>query len=334
MHTDGLCALYDPSSSGSTAGAIQISKSVGMGGVNIPKDVQTIQESLNRIPIDQGGAQPPLKLDGIAGPKTNAAIQKFQIKHFGWSGADGRVDPGRQTLAKINEILDANAPMPGNAIYEPMARHLAESLIWIRAAQTNLSMASAVVDQPVGATDGGLFTFSRESRMALSNRHFGIDDQPAEQRAAELQWAAAVFRKMQMVFERPGGLWGVHVFDSDSAPDKSRLAYTYSGGFYQPGERDGIVRKDAIYANPAAFETFERPNIGGPFAIVHELAHFVGDMQGVNEIVDHSYGSPDHMKARLTSRQKLRNAECYANFAWEARHGRAPKGLNPKKCAL
>lgn len=38
------------------------------------------------------------------GPKTNGAIQSFQLKHFGWSGADGRVDPGRQTLAKLNEL--------------------------------------------------------------------------------------------------------------------------------------------------------------------------------------------------------------------------------------
>ena len=81
-----------------------ISASVGLNGVNRPDDVTTVQLLLNKVPTDQGGPAPPLVVDGICGPKTRAAIQKFQLHHFGWAGADGRVDPGQQTMAKLNQF--------------------------------------------------------------------------------------------------------------------------------------------------------------------------------------------------------------------------------------
>lgn len=88
-----------------------ISASVGLNGVNRANDVTTVQQLLNNVPKDKGGPQPLLVLDGICGPKTRGAIQAFQLHHFGWSGADGRVDPGHQTLAKLNEF-DTPTPKP------------------------------------------------------------------------------------------------------------------------------------------------------------------------------------------------------------------------------
>jgi len=83
----------------------QISASVGrMGGRNLPDDVRTVQELLNEVPATAGGPAPPLVPDSICGPKTIGAIQAFQLHHFGFSGADGRVDPGGRTLAKLNEF--------------------------------------------------------------------------------------------------------------------------------------------------------------------------------------------------------------------------------------
>jgi hypothetical protein len=80
-----------------------ISATVGRASANRHDDVVTVQELLNQVPPDEGGPQPVLTVDGLCGPKTNAAIQKFQLHHFGWGGADGRVEPGRQTIAKLNE---------------------------------------------------------------------------------------------------------------------------------------------------------------------------------------------------------------------------------------
>jgi hypothetical protein len=82
-----------------------------MGGKNHPDDVVTVQQLLNQVPPHQGGLPKPLDVDGLCGPKTIDAIQKFQLHHFGWKGADGRVDPGGPTLAKLNEF-DGLKPTP------------------------------------------------------------------------------------------------------------------------------------------------------------------------------------------------------------------------------
>jgi hypothetical protein len=39
-----------------------------------------------------------LGVDGKFGLITRGVIQAFQVKHFGWGGADSRVDPGKKTL--------------------------------------------------------------------------------------------------------------------------------------------------------------------------------------------------------------------------------------------
>lgn len=75
-----------------------------MGGANRRPDVATVQELLNRVSPSRGGPAPPLDVDGLCGPLTIRAIQEFQLHHFGWSGADGRVDPGRRTIRKLNEF--------------------------------------------------------------------------------------------------------------------------------------------------------------------------------------------------------------------------------------
>jgi hypothetical protein len=89
-----------------------ISASVGRLATNKSDDVFTIQELLNAVPAAEGGPTPPLELDGLSGPKTISAIQHFQLKHFGFKGADGKVEPGKQTLAKLNEIYDRLHPAP------------------------------------------------------------------------------------------------------------------------------------------------------------------------------------------------------------------------------
>lgn len=99
--------------------------SVGINGNNYANDVKTVQELLNQVPYISGGPTPPLKVDSICGPKTKDAIQKFQLRHFGWGGADGRVDPNGPTLAKLNEYDKSATPPPPPLPPEP------ESSKWI-----------------------------------------------------------------------------------------------------------------------------------------------------------------------------------------------------------
>ncbi|HEY3441397.1 MAG TPA: peptidoglycan-binding domain-containing protein [Paludibaculum sp.] len=94
-----------------------ITMPVGTGAKsrNLPDDVKAVQEILNRISIANGGPPVPLKVDGIFGPKTNSAIERFQAKQFGPTIADGRVDPTGQTLVRLNQLATPTAPtvIPG-----------------------------------------------------------------------------------------------------------------------------------------------------------------------------------------------------------------------------
>jgi uncharacterized protein (TIGR02594 family) len=82
---------------------------VGRGGVNSRSDTKIIQQLLNDAMKSTPGFR-PLAVDGIAGPKTNAAIEMYQRKALGW--ADGRVDPGGKTLASLNQKAGAATAVP------------------------------------------------------------------------------------------------------------------------------------------------------------------------------------------------------------------------------
>ena len=99
---------YTPSGGG---GTVSIGSSVGLNGINRPADVVEIQKALNRVPAEQGGADPQLTVDGLSGPMTRGAIRTFQTKQFPGVPADSRVDPKQRTIGRINEILAAQ-PTP------------------------------------------------------------------------------------------------------------------------------------------------------------------------------------------------------------------------------
>ena len=102
--------------------AKMLTASVGIRGVNRSYDTITVQNLLNNVPQASGGPVPVLKEDGLCGPKTKKAIQTFQLKQFGWSLADGRVDPGGPTHTKLNEF-DRPTPTP----VPPQSRQLPKS---------------------------------------------------------------------------------------------------------------------------------------------------------------------------------------------------------------
>jgi peptidoglycan hydrolase-like protein with peptidoglycan-binding domain len=84
----------------------EIGASVGVGGTNREEDVREIQVLLDATPAGQGGPNPVLDIDGWCGQETIAAIRAYQQKQFGWQ--DGRVDPGKNTIGRLN--LTASGP--------------------------------------------------------------------------------------------------------------------------------------------------------------------------------------------------------------------------------
>lgn len=109
-----------------------ISASVGIHGKNLSVDTETVQKLLNNVPVVLGGPNPKLDPDGKCGPKTCNAIQVFQVKQFGWSGADGRVDPDGPTLLVLN-LYTPDPAVPVQPPPPPSPEPLATSfLVWLR----------------------------------------------------------------------------------------------------------------------------------------------------------------------------------------------------------
>jgi hypothetical protein len=325
-----------PAGNNGSSGEIVITASVGISATNLANDVSVIQDALNRVSPDQGGPSPLLVIDGACGPKTKNAIQQFQLKQFGWSGADGKINPGGQTITRLNVLVGGTGrptdsdkgyakvdDAKANEVFKAaMTAGLMLAKRWIQAAQANLDIALVHVDQP--NTPSPIGAFGREERMRLANRYFRIDNFPASQRRLMLQRVRFVYATMLQVFERPGGLWGERTFEIDSTgvafkETSTALAHTDTGGFFkggQPNQFQKELRGDTIF--------FVRENIiyfadlnKGTKTIVHELAHFCGEVRSNWEIDDFdAYGEPETPRvSRLTLAQRVRHADTYARFA-------------------
>lgn len=87
--------------------AIKLSGPVGAGGRNHRNDVKIVQQLLNKA--GSAGKHGKLTVDGIIGPKTQAAIVEFQKKTCGYGSPDGKIDSNGKTfsLLKVGAIVAA-----------------------------------------------------------------------------------------------------------------------------------------------------------------------------------------------------------------------------------
>jgi len=101
-----------------------ISASVGAGGANLRNDVVAIQSLLNSVSSASGGPATPLKVDGIVGPLTIGAIRRFQSANH-LAVVDGRIDPGGQTLTRLNVPVPRQSSFTGSSFRGTTSRGFA-----------------------------------------------------------------------------------------------------------------------------------------------------------------------------------------------------------------
>ena len=277
-------------------------QAVGRGAAQIGADVLTVQNALNDVAPQLGGPDVKLDSDGRVGKLTLEAIEKFQLFHFGFK--DGRVDLFGKTHAKLS------SSRPSKLAFVKAAKgNLDAALLTVRAAQAKLLLAQSEL-----LTGGGL---SGGRNLALVERHFEV--QRSANAGAAMDKLAGVYARMLAVFARPGGLWGVAAFDADPFTEPGAGAFTFWGGFDRQGQFAGWQRLDTIYICEAYLRSSAAFKV---FAIVHELAHFVGPAAG-DLIDDHGFGKSTDAKVKnLSPALKQRNAQSFANFAFEAQNGR------------
>lgn len=293
-------------------GDIVIVKSVGAGGSNIYDDVFNIQYGLNQVaPID-GGPSPQLVIDGLCGPKTIGAIREFQKKHFGYAGCDGRIDPGKQTLAKLNEKRNRNVfptiPLSLNTdgwLLTGMLQHVPHVRACVHAAMTNISLAMNVADNSIP----GLLGASREERMKLLNKHFRIDN--FKQRRPVLQKMHNIYSFMLNVLDRPEAF--VTLDTTNAGENISTVAFARLGGFHDKNDLTGKItfRRGSFFATGI-------PDFAA-FIFIHELRHYI-DQDGANGHFAKGWVTDPGMLA-LKEDKTILNCDTFAGFALEAKNG-------------
>lgn len=309
MPSTGSCLAVDPAAlgSGGGGGSITISKPVGQGGAarNVPDDVRTIQDALNQIAKKgiQGGPVPLLDVDGLCGPKTNAAILKFQRAQVP-GVSDGLVEPGRNTILRLNELLDPVSRADMEAKVRAALPFVNRSL---NGAVQNLS---AIISQGPGPGAPALAA----DRL---NRHFKLDSLSADRQSTARISLFRTYTRMSATIQKPE-LFDMAVSDNfDVDKRNAKIALTRGGGFFEEGQTDQDGRRlDQIQLG---FGFFAR-NVTDEFAafiIIHELAHFLNDADG-NRIIDNGRGwFNDTFIVPLSADARLTNADSYAGFSWE-----------------
>lgn len=267
----GGCTLCDaPQRPGGGGG---IKGSVGRGGRNNPDDVRAIQAALNAKDVADGGPNPKLVVDGIAGPRTIAAIEKYQTRHLGW--ADGRVDPDGPTIHALNgggagggglaspQKGGAKPPAPppvfpkataaqNKAFVEKIGGLLPRARHWVEMAQLKIGMADEFVRKgPVNPKDPfpSLHDIGKPE-LGLFNKYFHSDKQAKATQSMHLHRVRRIYDSMQTVLtesllQAPMFGWGVGYFQPDPADgtlaSQGYVAYTFFGG-WQRRRADGKPR--------------------------------------------------------------------------------------------
>jgi peptidoglycan hydrolase-like protein with peptidoglycan-binding domain len=315
MPAVGSC-LSMPTLPTGAAGPIAISKPVGQGPLarNLSADVKTVQEALNRVTVlgVVGGPLPFLAVDGIKGPKTQAAILHFQQAQVKSIHADGLVEPGKPTILRLNEIVAPISKFDLNA-------KLAAALPLVRAA-----LAAAVRNVTAVITGGPGTPGAAALAGDRLNRHFRLNALDASGQSAGRVNLFETYSEMALVVNQPElfGMFGaIDAFDVD--PSNAKIALTRIQGVFDPPLKDGAD-------NPARHIRlglgFFAPNVTDDFAafiLIHELAHFTSRRDG-EFIIDNGRGWFDDTFIKpLSAAQRLLNADSYASFAQECRTGSA-----------
>ncbi len=307
---DGSCKVefINETSTGSVSTGnrptdVEIKESVGQNGRNNFEDVYKIQYALNKVPPIDGGPPNPIVIDGKSGPQTIKTIQTFQLKHIGWSGADGKIEPKRQTHLKLIEISGRYNVFPALPLdmvndawlFAGMMQHIPFTKSCIQAAQAKISSAR------IGGLFGG-------EALNLLNRHFSIDKFPSPQ--AAMQKIYDIYGFMLNVLNRPENYF---TLDTNNSGEKiSTVAFARLGGFFSKDTSGRIVFRRGT-ALATGIQDF------AAFIFIHELRHFV-ERENEQGHFGKGWATDQGMQSLLPS-QKVYNCDTYAGFGLEAKNG-------------
>lgn len=314
---DTNCQKTEVSTTSGATGTVTITASVGLGGVNRADDVKKIQTLLNGVRPDRGGPVPKLVVDGLCGPLTRNAIRKFQA-FLQLPVQDSRVDPDGPTLMALNsERMNSTAPSM------PLLRHAIRLFRAINAS----SDARAAVKRAIAVTESALhykmigpgLTQSPDAYQFVS-QHFKFDGVSDNRAVDDLTYIRAIYRRMETVLRGVPGVTGTQIYgsnlhDIDPTPEQTPAMWKA----YVPVADEGPYLSTRIYWTD---NIDGHPQDRYTYLLLHELAHFVDNIEPTLQIVDHGYLALGTVFA-LDHHRRVRNADNYSMMAFHRAFGKA-----------
>jgi len=312
-----------------------IRHSVGRGGANAKDDTRLIQELLNSVPPLEGGPDRLLAEDGLIGPRTQAAIDKYQSTVL--SQPDGRIDPDGPTIkALAGKICELPAILPGRLGLNARPNQKAGSPAAPAAAPSGVA-ATAVADgkrilkdlEPRIRLLRFKLTHQFPPTVAFCNKHFATGKStvtPSEiafinRLVAAIDFHVARFNSFGILL-----IDNIILFDPKDTED---LGWTVRGGnklstrqfqiYSDKGKTIKAPGQTVFLTNGFAAQT----GFNKHWTVLHEMAHFVGPRDGSGiQIDDNAYAFNKNF-LKLSKFQKLHNAETISLFILEACVGTA-----------
>ncbi len=302
-----------------------ITRSVGAGGANIPADVTEIQQLLNKVPAVQGGAAPPFTAFGTCDSATLAAILKFQKKQVP-AFADGRIDPGGPTLARLN-ALAGPGPSAATGSLTDLNRARGIGQVWLAAVEPSITGFMFSVGKGLSTAQAPSLAFIEDA----FHKHFKLILDPSKKDAAHpntkvfnpvtdktfLPFIRSTFRGVQ------GVVMNAAKFDlitaAKATADKA------------PGIAAYVLKTGGnVQVSPAFNSPTRGPNCQAAI-VVHESVHVVDGASGDEAAHIPEWQSNDPpISGKFgktgydlqTPEQAMHNASAYASFAAHVARGK------------
>ncbi|QCI68138.1 hypothetical protein [Phreatobacter stygius] len=289
---------------------------------NLKPDVLIVQQLLNKIAMAEGGptsagSSGRLQEDGLCGPRTRLAIQKFQEKQFPGKRPDTIVDKAQRTIYRLNQLAAPEV--------DDFLKAKAVASLGIVASYLVRTLARIDLVRLSWMTPNAQFNNTKEE--ARLNFHFHLDRSSDKRRDLDM-----IRRTYQTMLAASGyvpkgpnqkSAFGFLDTRPKEALGEVQYAWAYAGGFLYLQGVDGHsalhetnLRADQIYLSRSLLNAHEGAII---YAITHELAHFCGGVHGdIDYIEDRAYFHKDRKKCeKLDAYQAMTNADSYGQYNWE-----------------
>jgi peptidoglycan hydrolase-like protein with peptidoglycan-binding domain len=291
----GQCSSRpDPSQKAVTL--VTLKRSVGREGSNLRDDAVQIQDALNRVGALNGGPLIPLAVDGFVGPKTIKAISDFQKAQFPEKFPDGRIDPGKRTIGRLNELL-VGAPTFNNEVvgsntanFAPLGNEsaftnvtfpssttdgqMALADVHARDAETKITAAVQRMNRAITAMGKKVRTAKEEQLVREINWHFkaNADADPATH-MAKVSFVLATM--LTAIREHNSGTRSIFTKGDTPPSDPNAIAWAYLGGWNSMKQEERKIIITPKFVTQLSM------------VIVHELAHFCGGSRSTGKDIVH-----------------------------------------------